>query len=179
MDRCLCEQNSLQELEDLCKVNRDAVLLLEKGDAQTEILSCILSHLGQLYGRAGLAPPSIACLEESLAVRLQLKAQAWDHDMEVSWSQHNIGEAYELLGDRPKAYDWFVRCQDQWKQWAHKTITPGPDSHPIMDYSSPFQRKSMATCLFFMGQVQESKRQAEQLLRMDPEMAKDHWIVMA
>ena len=172
-NRYLLEMNELQELQSLCNVNKDAILGLEKGAELHDMLSSILSYLGQMYGRSGHARQSVECLEKSLEIRLQLEDDDENYEMEVSWSQHNIGEAYELLGDLETAHSWFQRCVDTWKHWSTTQASPQK-----LDYST-FQRKSMATCLLYMGRVMDSRHELEPLLTKDFKMAAENWAVAA
>ncbi len=121
------------------------------------MLSSNPSYLGQMYLRTGFHQNGLAYLECSL----ELCTQGVDCDvMEISWAEHNIGEAYLTMMELDKAHEWFERAAATWKEWAKERVGA---TRPRRGYS-PFQRMSMATCLFYMGRFDDARAMAKEPL---------------
>ncbi|CAM1508596.1 Fc.00g054440.m01.CDS01 [Cosmosporella sp. VM-42] len=165
--RFLLEQHEFQELQDLCAVNDDALSSLKGEDRLWDMRSSIPSYLGQMYLRSGFHKKGIECLHKSLEVRTQEE----DGDqMEVSWAEHNLGEAYVTTGDLDKAYAWFERAAETWKRWS--AMAP-KNRRPE---TSPFQRMSIATCLLYMGRIDEARLVLKPSLETYMESTAEHWM---
>ncbi|KAF5000627.1 hypothetical protein FDECE_11164 [Fusarium decemcellulare] len=165
-ERFLLEQHEFQGLRELCAVNEDAISSLKDEEGLYDMRSSIPSYLGQMYLRSGYHETGVECLHKSLAIRLQEKN---GDEMEVSWAEHNLGEAYVTMGELETAHDWFERAAETWKRWA---TTEPKESKPEV---SPFQRMSLATCLLYMGRIEESRRVLESPLEEYLRTATENW----
>lgn len=112
------------------------------------MLSSIPSYLGQMHLRSGNHKKGLECLQKSLGIRLQEKD---GDEMEVSWAEHNIGEAYITMHQLELAHSWLERAADTWERWSAT-----PSTTPRRAFS-PFQRMIMASCLLYMGRLDESR----------------------
>lgn len=143
------EQHEFDELKELCEVNEKAILSLKGEERLWDMRSSIPSYLGQLYLRSGFHRRGLECLQRSLKIRT---LEVDGDQMEVSWSEHNLGEAYVTMMELDKAYEWLERAAATWKRWAESAAPSDPPRRPY----SPFQKMSMATCLLYMGRLDEA-----------------------
>lgn len=150
----LLEQHEFEELKEVCEVNQEAILTLQGEERLWDMLSSIPSYLGQLYLRSGYHRKGLKCLEKSLEIRIR---EPDGDQMEVSWSEHNIGEAYVTMMELDKAYEWFKKAAATWKRWSESAKPSDPPRRPY----SPFQKMSMATCLLYMGRLKEARAEIE------------------
>ncbi len=148
--RYLLEQHAFHELKRLCDINERAILSLKGEEKLWDMLSSIPSYLGQLYLRSGFHRKGLNCLQRSLEIRMQ---DIDGDQMEVSWSEHNLGEAYVTMMELDKAQEWFERAAATWKRWADSASPSDSPRRP----SSPFQKMSIATCLLYMGRLDEAR----------------------
>ncbi|RSL84309.1 hypothetical protein CEP51_004011 [Fusarium floridanum] len=165
-ERFLLEQHEFQGLQDLCAVNEDALSTLKGEQGLYDMRSSIPSYLGQMYLRSGYHQQGVDCLKRSLNIRVQ---EENGDEMEVSWAEHNLGEAYVTMGELDTAHYWFKRAAETWKRWA---MTKPRGDKPE---ASPFQQMSMATCLLYMGNIQEARRALEPPLGDYLKTATENW----
>ncbi|KAJ8132115.1 hypothetical protein O1611_g1504 [Lasiodiplodia mahajangana] len=165
-ERYLLEQHEFEELRDLSMANEQAILSLKGEDGLTDMLSSIPSYLGQMYLRTGYQQKGLNCLNRSLQLRLEEKD---GDEMEISWAQHNIGEALITMGDFEAACAWLETAAETWKSWSAKSTGTGRRGF------SPFQRITMAACLFYMGQIGEARRVLEPSRAEYMETATENW----
>ncbi|RMJ08393.1 hypothetical protein CDV36_011978 [Fusarium kuroshium] len=114
----------------------------------------------------GYHQQGVDCLKRSLNIRVQ---EENGDEMEVSWAEHNLGEAYVTMGELDTAHYWFKRAAETWKRWA---MTEPRGDKPE---ASPFQQMSMATCLLYMGNIQEARRALEPPLGDYLKTATENW----
>lgn len=133
------------------------------------MLSSIPSYLGQQYLRIGFHQKGLECLQRSLEIRTQ---EPDGDQMEVSWSEHNIGEAYVTMMELDKAYEWFERAAVTWKKWADSAKPSDPPRRPF----SPFQKMSMVTCLLYMGRLEEARAVLDSLYKEYMAAATEQWV---
>lgn len=160
------EQHEFSELQDLCAVNQDALLSLNGEEELYDMSSSIPSYLGQMYLRSGYHRKGLECLRRSLKIRLQ---QEGGDKMEVSWAEHNIGEAYVTMGELTEAFTWLERAATTWKEWSVV-----PSQTPRREFS-PFQRMTLATCQLYMGRIDEARLTLAGPLQEYLETAAESW----
>ncbi|KAH8714838.1 P-loop containing nucleoside triphosphate hydrolase protein [Phaeosphaeriaceae sp. PMI808] len=163
--RFLLEQQELTEMEDMCIVAKDALSTRDDGKL-VDIESTLQSYLGQMYLRCGWPKKALVCLLESLRIWLLDR----DGDLqEVSWSEHNVAQAYLANGELEAGYEWHQKCRKTWDQWGKLQ----PDTVDVtFDLS---MQASMARCLLYMGQATEPRRLLEQPLKKLLEPISDNW----
>jgi hypothetical protein len=163
--RFLLEQHEFTEMEDTCVVTKDALSTRDEEDLM-DMSSALQSYLGQMYLRCGWPKKALVCLLDSLRIRLLDE----NGDLqEVSWSEHNIAQAYLANGDLETGFEWHQRCRKTWERWGDlqpKTVDVSFDQS---------MQASMARCLLYMGKVAESRRLLEQPLKEFLGSISDNW----
>lgn len=101
--RYLLEINSLDDLEDLIKVNTLALSSMPKEEQTIGLRGSLTSHRGQLNLRIGKAEEGVKWLKESYEIR--------SHDItskvvELAWAADNLAAGLGSINDFQEALKW-------------------------------------------------------------------------